>query len=265
MHIVLKGRNILIHEATFAEERGESPQPQEERNRQNRRQCARECGAPCQPCKRSAPDTISEQNELCTQRINTYRKKSYRICKVAVYVYICSSNGGLLLSRTRFEGLCHCGVVSRGRLGDERGSTRGNTQKRQRYTNACVGRARGEGGGAGPRPAAPTRYHYHGTIRGVGVDTASTYTLQSARRVVGTSRPLLNRNTHTVDEQRCIVRVECGPSYRFAYLLLPLQHVRHRDVFGKVHLAVEHDALAEDRRDVNSILVVLMAGHCHTV
>lgn len=75
-------------------------------------------------------------------------------------------------------------------------------------------------------------------------------------------KSLLNRNTHTVDEQRCIVRVECGPSYRFAYLLLPLQDVRHRDIFREVHLTVKDDALAKDRRDVHSILVVLMAGYC---
>lgn len=102
---------------------------------------------------------ILSQNKTnwCTQRKHnyTYWKKSYRICKVAVYVYIiCSSNGGLLLSRTRFEGLCHCGVVSTSRLGDERGSTRGNTQKRQRYTKgvrrALAGRGRW-GGAPGPR------------------------------------------------------------------------------------------------------------------
>lgn len=81
----------------------------------------------------------------------------------------------------------------------------------------------------------------------------------------GTSRPLLNRNTHTKDEQRCNVRVECWPSYRFAYLLLPLQDVRHGDVFGEVHLTIEHDALSEDSCDVNSILVVLVASYCNSL
>lgn len=145
--------------------------------------------------------------------------------------------------------------------------------RRARYTRqyaeeAEIHKRRAEGArgaraaGRGPRPAAPARYTTTGQYEVSRRHRASTYTLQSARRVAETSRPLLNRNTHTVDEQRCIVRVECGPSYRFAYLLLPLQHVRHRDVFGEVHLAVEHDALAEDRRDVYSILMVLVAGHC---
>lgn len=138
---------------------------------------------------------------------------------------------------------------------------RGNTQKRQRYTKG-VRRARagrGRWGGA-PDPRRPRFTTSTGQYE-VSEPTQTRYTLHTAGRVARTSRPLLNRNTHTVDEQRCIVRVECGPSYRFAYLLLPLQHVRHRDVFREVHLAVEHHALAEDRRDVHSILVVLVAGY----
>lgn len=140
--------------------------------------------------------------------------------------------------------------------------TRGNTQKRQRYTKG-VRRARagrGRWGGA-PGPRRPRFTTSTGQYR-CRSRHSTRYTLHSAGRVARTSRTLLNRNTHTVDEQRCIVRVECGPSYRFAYLLLPLQHVRHRDVFRKVHLAVEHHALAEDGRDVHSILVVLVAGYC---
>jgi hypothetical protein len=155
--------------------------------------------------------------------------------------------------------------MSPSRVGDGRVGIRGNTLKRQSYTKgvhtARAGRGR-RGGAPGPRRQ---RFTTSSDNKVSYVDTVRQYTLQTAGRVAGTSRPLLNRNTHTVDEQRCIVRVECGPSYRFAYLLLPLQHVRHRDVFGEVHLAVEHHALAEDRRDVHGILVVLVAGYCYVI
>lgn len=67
MYMYIYIGKVLVHESTFAE-RGRGPQPQEERNRQNRRQCARECGAPCQPCKQRAPDTISEKTIWCTQQ-----------------------------------------------------------------------------------------------------------------------------------------------------------------------------------------------------
>lgn len=179
-------------------------------------------------------------------------------------MFVCKSNGGLLLSRTRFEGLCHCGV--RQPVGGTRSAVgrRGNTQKRQIHKRRGRGARGARGAGrAGPGPRRPLPLAR--TIRGVGpraVRPTPTHRhiLYRCGRLAGTSRPLLNRNTHGI-EQRCIVRVECEPSYRFAYLLLPLQDVRHGDVFGEVHLAVEHDALAEDRRDVHGILVVLVAGY----
>lgn len=46
-----------------------------------------------------------------------------------------------------------------------------------------------------------------------------------------------------------------GISYRFAYLLLPLEHVRHWVVARELHVAVEHDTLAQYGGDVDSILV----------
>lgn len=140
---------------------------------------------------------------------------------------------------------------------------RGRDTQQACNARARAGRGRGRWGtdaALGPRRPCITTSTGHFVCRHSARN--QSYTLHSAGRVAGTSLPLLNKNTHTVDEQRCIVRVECGPSYRFAYLLLPLQHVRHRDVFGEVHLAVEHDALAQDRRDVHGILVVLVAGYC---
>jgi hypothetical protein len=44
-------------------------------------------------------------------------------------------------------------------------------------------------------------------------------------------------------------------AYRVAYLLLPLQHVGHREIAGELHMAVEHNRLAQDGGDVDRILV----------
>jgi hypothetical protein len=43
-------------------------------------------------------------------------------------------------------------------------------------------------------------------------------------------------------------------AYRFAHLLLPLQHVGNGVIAWKLDMAVEDDALAENRRDVCCIL-----------
>jgi hypothetical protein len=50
-------------------------------------------------------------------------------------------------------------------------------------------------------------------------------------------------------------------AYRFAYLLLPLQHVWHRVVAGKFHVAVEHNWLAQDGGDMDRILVANPCKH----
>lgn len=50
-------------------------------------------------------------------------------------------------------------------------------------------------------------------------------------------------------------------AYRFAYLLLPLQHVWHRVVAGELHVAVEHNWLAQDGGDVDRILVANPCKH----
>lgn len=55
-------------------------------------------------------------------------------------------------------------------------------------------------------------------------------------------------------------RTEFG-AYRFAYLLLPLQHIGHRVVAGELHVAVEHDWLTQDGGDVDRILVAKPCKH----
>lgn len=50
-------------------------------------------------------------------------------------------------------------------------------------------------------------------------------------------------------------------AYRFAYLLLPLQHIGHRVVAGELHVAVEHDWLTQDGGDVDRILVAKPCKH----
>lgn len=107
------------------------------------------------------------------------------------------SNGGLLLSRTRFEGLCHCGVCGTGRV-DERGRssiTRQYVEEAEIHKRRARARAgRGLWGAArGPRrPALPLARDNTRCRQRQG----TSYTLQSVGRVAGTSRPLLNKNTH---------------------------------------------------------------------
>ena len=55
-------------------------------------------------------------------------------------------------------------------------------------------------------------------------------------------------------------RTEFG-AYRFAYLLLPLQHIGHRVVAGELDVAVEHNWLAQDGGDVDRILVAKSCKH----
>lgn len=154
-------------------------------------------------------------------------------------------------------------VVLVDRWDDERGTRARGVMRKAEYTKGCGERARGEG--AAPPARGAAKPLARDTIRGVGADTGADlyFTVCGARRGDEPSSTE-QKHTHGI-EQRCIVRVECGPSYRFAYLLLPLQHVRHRDVFGKVHLAVEDDALAQDRGDVHCILMLLMARYCHRI
>lgn len=49
-------------------------------------------------------------------------------------------------------------------------------------------------------------------------------------------------------------------SYRIAYLLLPLQHIRYGVVARELHVAVEHNGLTKYRGDVHGILWVLYAA-----
>ena len=62
-----------------------------------------------------------------------------------------------------------------------------------------------------------------------------------------------DRDKRTILVRRCEKRVD---AYRFAHLLLPLQHVGHGVVAGKLHVAVEDHALAQDRRDVRRVVVM---------
>lgn len=48
--------------------------------------------------------------------------------------------------------------------------------------------------------------------------------------------------------------------YRFAHLLLPLQHVRHGMIARELDVAVEDDTLPENRSDVRRFMVVDSAG-----
>lgn len=45
-------------------------------------------------------------------------------------------------------------------------------------------------------------------------------------------------------------------SYRFAHLLLPLQHIRHRMIPRELHVAIEDHTLAQYRCDVRRLVVV---------
>lgn len=70
------------------------------------------------------------------------------------------SNGGLLLSRTRFEGLCHCGVSrpvsgTTSAVGTRQYAEEAEIHKRRAQ------RARGESVGQRPRATAPRPSHYH--------------------------------------------------------------------------------------------------------
>lgn len=70
------------------------------------------------------------------------------------------SNGGLLLSRTRFEGLCHCGVSrlvggSTSAVGTRQYAEEAEIHKRR------TRRARGESAGPRPRAPDPRRSRYH--------------------------------------------------------------------------------------------------------
>lgn len=49
-------------------------------------------------------------------------------------------------------------------------------------------------------------------------------------------------------------RAEGEKSYRFAYLLLPLQHVRHGVSLGELHVAIEHHRLTKNCCNMDCIL-----------
>ena len=68
------------------------------------------------------------------------------------------SNGGLLLSRTRFEGLYHCGYVEP--VCDERGRyTRKYAEEAEIHKRRAEGARGAKALGRRPRPAAPALYH----------------------------------------------------------------------------------------------------------
>lgn len=70
------------------------------------------------------------------------------------------SNGGLLLSRTRFEGLCHCGVSrpvggTTSAVGTRQYAEEAEIHKRR------AKRTRVESVGQRPRAPGPRHSHYH--------------------------------------------------------------------------------------------------------
>lgn len=101
--------------------------------------------------------------------------------------------------------------------------------------------------------------------------------------VTGTGRRLLRRvpeyprfvgldavTKQTTGLVRCVDRegltmTSWGGSYRVAYLLLPLQHVRNGVVPWKLHVAVEHDALTQYGGDVHRILEAIHCGKRNTI